>query len=760
MLTFVLASQPLSGSFERDCLGRGAGLRHPLIRGMSSGLCAQAAALIAKYAVYNENGRPRLQPDTIAVDPCNRDGIFATPDDIQDLGAAILGVGFSDQMTRGICVQLRPCDKPIVVAYNREKTQVSQHFPKVDENLVEYSAIAGNTLNLFLRSVRQGVHVMQNKPGLDAVSDDGRLSVDLLRKVDGVFASAASTGVMWLVLSSRIRDEEPGGLQIIQAAENVFGSIQRLTSEAQIMLRFSVLSRGQMFKDQLGLVSLQNKLANQAPHLCEHIPGLCKFALKMGSGDGDIGSVHIAWIAKQVERFIPPGRRIRGALFNEIAEAFPVTVPMIKRCLVFAMYTCPPSFVKERFCEWVTATDLRALARSEDFKQMSTQLEENLLHAQSRLDVMHLDQPFIFMARLETRTGRMLLKKWEKGVPQLDSFDAVWGELEAEVKVAKRIPRTPPGSPAPAPAPAQSSTPSSSSQRAPLLDAAGRCVDQGALFSQAGYQVGVYIKNKETGRFAVVEELCGNCIRLRYVKSNSFHEVQFQAFVDEYELVMDKQELQDRGALVNWRNHGLNQNDDFHASQLKARALTLLGSLSSYVSETSCFDITCYTKPISVFTTAHVTARSLILMPLTSRVIVTRSGEAPPKGGFLMTLDLGDDWVDSYNIYLMPQMVLPSGPKHGCVEPFFMVKRLESSSDREATMVLDKVTMSSAHVVTVGNQKAALKDTAIIPVLINATDLEPSVELTWVDPSLAPKKKKEPKPVIDSRVAKRNRGAA
>lgn len=100
----------------------------------------------------------------------------------------------------------------------------------------------------------------------------------------------------------------------------------------------------------------------QAPQLTDHVDGIMGFALKLG---GDV-SIHIAWLASLHERFVGCARKIRGTFLLELATVG-VDLPRVKLAFLFLQYSCRRNFVRERYCEWVSCTELpgggRGLAR-------------------------------------------------------------------------------------------------------------------------------------------------------------------------------------------------------------------------------------------------------------------------------------------------------------------------------------------------------------------------------------------------------------
>ena len=151
----------------------------------ASGLVARAAAYCVKYDVHKGTHKPVLAVEAVIVDPENRSGMFATEDDICGCGDDVALAGYTDTKTTGICVQLPedPAAKEILFRHNEKKAEVSSSHPKVFREMVVASGVGGNTLNMFLRCVRQG----RKGTGV-AASASGILSVEVFGRKCPIFA--------------------------------------------------------------------------------------------------------------------------------------------------------------------------------------------------------------------------------------------------------------------------------------------------------------------------------------------------------------------------------------------------------------------------------------------------------------------------------------------------------------------------------------------------------------------------------------------
>jgi hypothetical protein len=259
-----------------------------------------------------------------------------------------------------------------ILRKNIDKGALHESFPLVMHEHVLYSGVGGNTLNTFMRAVRQGRPVPEGTLK-DIVTATGRLSLEALRNVDPAFAQAAEHGVPWIVLSSAIRTEEPQGLHIIQAAENIVGSVQCLTSEVQMINRITTYFDDADFIRLVGLAGLKERLVKQAPHLSDHIDGLCCFAMKLGGS----GSIHILWLNELHQRFVGGSRKIKGSFFEAVAEHIALEFPRIKRAIIFCQYSCPKEYVRDKYCDWLSPADIKKVAKDKAWQNRAVSRLQN-----------------------------------------------------------------------------------------------------------------------------------------------------------------------------------------------------------------------------------------------------------------------------------------------------------------------------------------------------------------------------------------------
>jgi hypothetical protein len=399
-------------------------------------LCQKAAAFIVKYDVNQGNAQPLVRWFETTPDPTNRDGKFANFDDIVKCGEDVAGIGHSLMYARAIVTQL-PVVKDAwdaIVDFGRSRHAADKRLPPVDEDRVMYSGSAGNTMFLFLGCVANQSLV----PSTSFLGDEtGRLSIKRLRDVSESFAEAFVSGVPTIVLSRKIRTEEPEGLTCIQAAENAKGSVQRLDHEIAIMKRTcNVIADATIFK-KVGLHGIVAMIKDQVPHLASDIEGIAHHVVVQGG----CSARHVQWLADQHEAYIPSARRLKGCMWEALATLLPPSQPHIRRLATFMCFSCPRTYVRQGFVEWLSVAELRTFVNTEGWVRKCDVAEDELCKVHKLfISGEHADMPrtayLAIMGRCENRVGRYLFEKKVEGLRVFDSLGDILDEMKAEVKVA------------------------------------------------------------------------------------------------------------------------------------------------------------------------------------------------------------------------------------------------------------------------------------------------------------------------------------
>ena len=197
-------------------------------------LIQRSFALRAKYRVNERN--VRVAPNHIGFHPANRNGQPPSADRCVALLSDILGQGFDGDEAdcNGALAQEAP-GKTIIHDFNGNERLA----PSVEGFTMSYGSLSHSHLNQVFKNILARVPVA----GLKISNSSGRLDVGILDEVDKVFAKYCNEGLLWDVLSYKIQDEEPDGLNVIQAACNSKNSIALMQHEMEAVASLSRLCK-------------------------------------------------------------------------------------------------------------------------------------------------------------------------------------------------------------------------------------------------------------------------------------------------------------------------------------------------------------------------------------------------------------------------------------------------------------------------------------------------------------------------------------
>ena len=220
-------------------------------------LIQRAFALRAKYRINERN--VRVAPNHIGFHPANRNGQPPSADRCASLLSDILGQGFdaNEADCNGALVQETP-GKTTVHDFNMKSCDGDERLePSVEGLTMSYGSLSHSHLNQVFKNVLGRVPVT----GLKISNSNGRLDINILEEVDKDFARYCKDGLLWDVLSYKIQEEEPDGLNVIQAALNSKNAMALAQHEMEAIASLSRLCKAssavagtvnfQMAKEQL-----------------------------------------------------------------------------------------------------------------------------------------------------------------------------------------------------------------------------------------------------------------------------------------------------------------------------------------------------------------------------------------------------------------------------------------------------------------------------------------------------------------------------
>lgn len=484
---------------------------------------------------------------------------------------------------------------------------------------------------------------------------------------------------------------------------------------------------------------MKRRLARQAPHLTDHIDGLAAFALKMG-GDG---SVHLKWMGELHERFVGGTRRIRGQFFMELSVSLLVDLPRVKRSILFMQYSCPKEFARDKFCEWLSATEIKTAIKNKTWLEKARACEKRMEGLESEFSdkgsfgaVPYKDFQMLF-ARMESRVAQMLFGKKFPGQVHFSSMEEIAAALADETKQLKMPAASPSSSSGPALKRLKSS--------AALMDPAGRCVDEAAMLQERGVQVGVYVKSVSQEKktvYRVVQECSVKAVILMDPATRQTEEVTFEAFAKTWSVVMDATEVSDNGAILSWPGSSGSQTEQHQDVIAQAAVSTALHCCEQSIAQAPRPDLQIFSKPkLRVMAGSDIQENALVLCPITHKLVIV-GGNSGVKvlAGAVRVAECG--LPEGKVLYLAPQFSPPKAEKAGSgfVEPFWAVRRIPAGSpeEKDANCRLETVQASSAHVV--GEYafltRRASRCTVEFPVMVNSRKIQRGEELLWVDLSM------------------------
>jgi hypothetical protein len=298
----------LVDDFENDKIG--------LVKASEQLFCA----LEAKDLVY----KMFLDPRQVGMDPCNRDALGCNAQEVHLLASDIAFVGFSfEETTHAVCCEVKPGD-PTVQHFNEMLVKGLDLAP-VPPNSIKFGSLSCGHTNMALRCIAAGV-----ASSCPLLSEGGHMDIDKLNRRDLDFGRAVTTGLQWRVLASRVRDDYPKVLNIIQAAKNVSGHLQRKIHEVQGMQQMhNLASAAQAAKQPVDWGNIKRAVLRSKPPFAESLDSIIQFiAVRSGGLDGHF--LICSGDAQAVREAVPPLRRAGAPLQCPRGDALSL------RCLGFA----------------------------------------------------------------------------------------------------------------------------------------------------------------------------------------------------------------------------------------------------------------------------------------------------------------------------------------------------------------------------------------------------------------------------------------
>ena len=306
--------------------------------------------------------------------------------------------------------------------------------------------------------------------------------------------------------------------------------------------------------------------------------------------------------------------------------------------------------------------------------------------------------------------------------------------------------------------PGQSATGSSSSSDRVNYDIRGNLVDEAAMLSEGGIEVGVYVKKKGSDCLYVIEAVGNKRIVVRQPKTTTPKELPYTEFRDEWTIVYDKTEIKDKGLVTNYEDTLADNNEAISVARQWARVQLGLQFAQEWVDKNSTTPtLRIETKPEKkVFLTTPVRKGRLFLLPHSDRLAFDFVTAKPAK----KTFDPDISWIDSLEkvagktIYIKPEFMTQSANvdgKQALTEPFWAVRRTPKGTGGGNLRLDTMIHNGSLCTQCAGRTKVLPQQVSVCtPVLTNPSDLEAGAELIWPYDREKTEKRKAPVMYDDS----------
>jgi hypothetical protein len=354
-----------------------------------------------------------IAPRSVGVHPCNRDGEGINPLNVLALAAEIADVGFSltEVGTRPVCIEAPPDDRTIE-EFN-VKVSADSGMAAVPTGSIHYGSLSCSHTNYVLRCVADGV------PSEDELlAEGGRMSATKISRRDRVFGHVVATGLSWKVIKWEVAYLYPTAIHVISQARNIAGTMNRLETEMQGLLRLHYMAAGYQNRgEEIPWVLVKRRVCRSRPPFAPAVNELAHFVMTRSGG---VNGQFLQHLASFVRNHVKSDRTSLPAPFYEAVAN--MTHQYLGLAVWQAAWLCPPEQVQGGVCKGFTAAEVNALTKSADPATVALLNASEALLAASRdklaaagilaaPDSTKLSKTF---ARLDVSVARLVLQKGGK----------------------------------------------------------------------------------------------------------------------------------------------------------------------------------------------------------------------------------------------------------------------------------------------------------------------------------------------------------
>jgi hypothetical protein len=351
-----------------------------------------------------------IAPRSVGVDPSNRDGEGINPLNVLSLAGEIADVGFSYTEIGGkpICCEVPPGDTS-VEEFNI-KLSTDSGMADVPKDSIHYGSLSCSHTNYVLRCVAAGVPCED-----ELLSEGGHMSVGKIGRRDKKFADAVATGLNWKVIRWQVRFQYPAAIQLIQQARNVAGTMTRLETEMQGLLRLhSAASLYQLQNLDIPWTLIKKRVLRSRPPFAASINELAHFVMARSGGTAGLFLKHLASFVRN---------HVKSDRTSLPAPVYAAVANMQHQYVSLAVWQTawmvPGEQVQQGSCRGITAIEINQLAKAVDAETVNLLRGAEELMSCARGDLVaagiseepdstKLSKTF---ARLDVSVARLLLGK-------------------------------------------------------------------------------------------------------------------------------------------------------------------------------------------------------------------------------------------------------------------------------------------------------------------------------------------------------------
>lgn len=276
-------------------------------------------------------------------------------------------------------------------------------------------------------------------------------------------------------------------------------------------------------------------------------------------------------------------------------------------------------------------------------------------------------------------------------------------------------------------------------------DSQGNLIDEARMLSEAGLEVGIYVKGiaGPSRVIAVVEEVGGGRLVVRQPGKKETQSLSYVDFKTNWQIVHDKAEIQDKGVVLNYMETLADNNEAISLARAWARVQIGLESAQAWVDEHFPLrPIRIETKPkTKVFILQPVKAQTIFFLPHSPSYAFDAASSSKTSK---KTFEVDPKWISAGEqvagkpLFIKPAFVPWTGKlesKQALTEGFWAVRRVEEDGGEEGNMELSSLKLNGS-LCTGGSaaEKSFLTAQNLVSssqVLRNKRALEAGEELIW-----------------------------